>query len=462
MTKNSKKGFSLVINDIKGLTRPESRPFLRMLYTVALPIIFQELINALVNILDSLMIGSLSLFSINAVGFANELFFLFGLLLFGVNSAASIFMGQLWGKNDAKGIRKILGLSTIISVTGSMIFVAIALFIPEQFINLYNKEPEVARLGAEYLRIVAPTYVITAFVTAIGSALRCMRQTKIPVFATVAALLTNFLLNLLFIFGFGWGVAGAALATVIARLVQTVVLLMAIVRLRLPLLGPLKDFRGHTKASVKEYFILAFPVMVNEMVWAIGQTMYNIAYRFYDAEAQGAVRIASTIYNIFTVASVGIGAACGIIVANALGAGELDEAKELARKCLVILLIVAILTSSGLILVIPLILGIYNVPQQTIDYAHILLCITAVSAIVKTYNYTTIVGILRSGGDTKYCLMLDMVSVWLVGVPAVFLSVYVFKWPIYISFSLVMLEEVYKIILSTRRVIGCKWVKCLV
>ncbi len=440
----------------------ESKGFYKSLSILTIPIIFQEFINSAVNIMDVFMVGHLGVAQITAVGLANQIFFLFILLVFGVNSGASIFMGQFWGKQDIPNIHKTMGICMISSFCGALLFFTGARFFPEQLMSIYSKDAKVIELGADYLRVISYSYLITSITFSFGTALRCVRQTRLPMLATVTALICNTIFNYIFIFIFEYGVVGSALGTVIARVFECILMISAVYFFKMPVAGRLKSFFSFDFTYVKNFYQTAIFVILNEFIWALGVSAYNIAYKFTGTEAQGAIQIASTIQSLFLVISMGMGSGSGIMLANALGANEFEKARLYSRKFMKLIPSISFVMGMLLILSSHFILSFFNVDVLVKQYARNIMIVIGFAMILKSFNYTTIVGILRSGGDTKFCLFLDFAGVWFIGVPIAFLTALVFKLPIYWIFALVQLEEVFKAVFSTRRVLSNIWIKNIV
>ncbi len=436
--------------------------FFKNLFLIIIPIIFQELLNSSVNLVDNFMIGQLGEVAITSVGLANQIFFVFNLILFGVNSGAAVFVGQYFGKGDFTGIHKVIGLGVILSLLNALIFVSAIYFAPEFLMSLYSKDSAVIQEGINYLQIIAPAYFVIAFIMAINSALKAIRKTHFPMITTFIALLTNIALNYLFIFKLGYGVKGAAMATLCARCVELTSQLLIVFSKKLPILTNIKNYFKFNKAFVKSYFDVCTPVILNEVFWSIGISVCNMAYKFSGTDAQSAVQITGTVQNLFTVMGVAIGGGCGILLSNVLGYGDIEKAKDYSKKCMVLTVIISSIMGVILIVLSPYIIDIFKVKDLVKDYTHKLLMIVAFGIVFKTYNYTTIVGILRSGGDTKYTAILDFSSVWFIGIPMAFLGAYFLDLPIYITYAMVYSEEIVKGFFSSARVKKNKWAKSLV
>ena len=444
------------------LTKPDNKTFLKTLLFIALPIMGQELLNTGVNLLDSLMVGQLSLGAINGVGFANQIFFLMSVVMFGVNSGSAIFIGQYWGKKEPDNIRKTMGIGFGLNLGVAALFGLCAIVIPRVLIGFYTQDPASLEEGVAYIRTVSATYFLFAVTSCFNSALRSIGQTRLPMFTTLVSLLFNGVFNYVFIFLCDMGVTGAAIATVIARVAELLLSLVLMRRLGVPVLGPLKEYFTATRAFVRRFFKLVLPVIANEAVWAFGVTMYQVIYQLCGTEAQGAVQITSVAQNLFMVAGFGISSGCGVMLANLLGAGERDTAIAYSRKALKLVAAVSAVMGALLLAASPLILSLYNVSDTVKDSARNVMMVVAAGVVIKTFNFTTIVGVLRSGGDTRYCLYLDLVSVWAIAIPLSLLGAAVLHLPIHWVAALAYSEEIFKVFLSARRVKSNVWAKCVV
>ena len=444
------------------MDKKKKNEFFKRLLALSIPIMLQELLNSSVNMVDIVMIGSLGIESVAAVGLANQIFFLFILLCFGIISGSGIFIGQFFGKRDMAGVHKVMGICFTFTIAGASLFATGAIFFPEFLMQIYSNDENVIRLGVSYLRIIGFSYFFTAISASLNGALRSIGQTKFPMITTIVALLISVSLNYVFIFIFDFGVAGAALGTLIARMVELTLQLFIINKFKLPIATKLKSYFVADKAFIKIFFKTTTPVILNEVVWATGVSLYQIAYKFVGMEAQGAMQIASTVQNLFMVIGMAVGTSCGIMLANLLGAGEHEKAIIYSRKCLLLVIVFSMLMGLVLILLTPFIINFFDVSDSIKDSLQKIIYVVALGMTVKTFNYTTVVGILRSGGDTKFCLLLDSGTVWLVGVPSAFLSAIIFQWPIHLVFAMVYGEEIVKCFLSGQRVWKNRWARTIV
>ncbi|MFA5524586.1 MAG: MATE family efflux transporter, partial [Tissierellales bacterium] len=355
--------------------------FYKVLFAIALPIVIQNLIVSSVNMIDTVMIGRIGEAEIAAVGIANQLFFFFTILIMGFYSGAGIFISQFWGIKDEKNIKKVLGLSLIIGVICTIVFTILALVFPETIIKVFNKDSNVVRLGSDYLRIVGISYIFTAITMAFSSGLRCIGKTVLPMLVSFGALLINASLNYILIFGhFGapeMGVEGAALATLIARIVETIILIIYIYIGRGTLAASLKEMIGFDKAFVIKTFKTIIPVVLNEICWGLGAVVYSVAYGRIGTQAIASVQITSTISNLYMVLVFGIANASAVMVGNLIGAGEEEKGKEYAYRLSVLGGITGVLIAIGIVATAENLLNIFKVSDTVIHDSLMILYITA-------------------------------------------------------------------------------------
>jgi putative MATE family efflux protein len=434
--------------------------------SIALPITLQNLIASSVNMLDTLMITSLGNESLAAVGLANQVFFFYAVTIFGVATGSSIFIAQFWGKKDTENIGRVLGISLTLVLFLGIIFTLAALIVPEFIMKIFSNDAEVIRLGADYLRIVSLSYIISGISFAYAIASRSIGQAKMPMIASMVSFVTNALFNYLLIFGkFGFpqlGIKGAAYGTLIARAVEISIILYSIYSKKKhpnPLAQNIKNMTDWSGDFIKKYFKTAYPVILNEAFWSLGTVLYSLAYAKIGTDAAAAVQILNTVQNIFMVLMRGLANACTVMVGNKIGADEEKEAIEYANSFMI--LSVALGLIMGILLFITadgILLFFRNITPALRESSKKLLIVLAIFFFIKSFNGTLIVGVLRGGGDTKFSMILEMGSVWLVGVPLAFLGALVFKLPVYYVFVLVNMEEVVKAAIGIPRIVSKKWV----
>ena len=444
----------------------KDRAFIRELLVIAIPISFQQLINASLNMIDVIMVGQLGETSIAALGLSNQIFFVLILILFGATSGMSIFTAQFWGKQEIEPIRKVLGMSLILSISVAFIFTLAATLMPEIILGLYTKDAEVIRLGSSYLRIVGFTYIPIAIATSYIAILRSIQLVRLTVVATVSALIFKTILGYGLIFGIGGlpalGVRGAAIGTASGWTLELVLLLIFIYTQKTPLAANPLTFFSFDKPFFTRVITTVMPAVANEMFWSLGITTYNAIYAHIGTDSIAAINVNATIEELGFVIFLGLGNACAVIVGNRIGAGRKDEAYEIVRRVIILGMIFAVLVGLVIILLREAVVGLYDLSPSGENNVRWLLLVMASTLWIRMYNFSTFIGALRAGGDTRFALIMEICSIWLIGVPAAYVGAFVLHLPVYLVYLMVMLEEVAKAFVSSWRFRSRKWIHDLV
>jgi putative MATE family efflux protein len=442
------------------------REFIRSMLAIALPVAFQQLITASLNMIDVLMVGQLGETSVAALGLANQIFFLLILFLFGVTSGMSIFTAQYWGKGDVENIRKVLGICLAIAVFVATAFTLAATLIPQTLMRIYTEDEEVVRVGSEYLRIVGLSYVMTAVTVSYISVLRSITMVKLTVIVSVLALGLKTILAYLLIFGIGifpeLGVRGAAIGTAVGWTFQCILLLILVYTLKTPLAAnPLSFFR-FSRPFVMNVLRTSMPAAINEVLWSVGFSSYNAVYARIGTDAIAAVNINATIEELVFVLFIGLGNACAVMVGNKIGAGEKHLAFEYGRRFMIIGVTIAVLGGAITFSLRETVISLYEISPAAENNLRGLMLVFALSAWLKMLNFILFIGSMRAGGDTRYAMFTELFSVWGIGVPAALIGGFVLHLPVYGVYALVLLEEAVKAVIVFRRFLSRKWIHDLV
>lgn len=441
------------------------KKFFKSMLKLAIPIALQNLILSSLNLVDTIIIGGLGETAIASVGLANQYFFLLNLLLFGITSGSSIFTAQYWGNKDIKNIRRVLGLCLLTGCSAALLFTLGGLFFPKQILSIFSKDADVIILGSQYLKIIVFSYVITSITFAYSFTLRSTGQVKIPMIVSVTSLAINTILNYLLVYGyFGFpkmGTNGSATATLIARIIEMCLILFAVYRKNNVIAAKFSELMDLSKTFILNFFKVTIPVILNESIWALGVTMYAIVYARMGTEVIASTNISSTVERITWVIFMGLGNACAVMIGHKIGEGNEKDAFIYAKRFIILGPVFAIFAGILVFFTSPWILSAYKVSPVVYNYAAKNLIVFSIFLWVKVFNFTSIVGILRSGGDTTFCLILDTGGVWLIGVPLVFLGGLVWHLPVYYVYALVYMEEVAKLIIGLPRILSKKWINNL-
>ena len=448
------------------MTFLKDKEFLRAALALAVPVAFQQLITASLNMVDVLMVGQLGETAVAALGLANQIFFLLILFVFGVTSGMSIFTAQFWGKGDAESIRKVLGICLIVAVSVAAMFSLAAVFIPETLMSFYTEDGEVIKLGSDYLRIVGLSYVLMAVSFSYISILRSITQVTLTVAVTTLALLLKTALGYSLIFGhFGLpalGVRGAAIGKATGWAFECVLLLFLVYARKTPLAANPLTFFHFDRAFLFNILRTSMPAALNEVIWSFGITFYYAVYARIGTDAIAAININATIEELMFVLFIGLGNACAVMVGNKIGEKEKETAFEYSRRFTIMAVTLALLGSVIVFFSRDFIASLYQVSDSAVYDLKNIMLVYSLSAWLRVYNFMLFIGALRAGGDTRFAMFTELFSIWLIGVPAALIGGFVLHLPVYFVYALVLIEEVVKAIVITRRYLSRKWIHDLV
>ena len=380
-----------------------NKKFYKLLISLCIPIIIQQLISTSVNIIDTVMISSLGETSVASIGVANQYFFLFNMALSGIVGGSGVFISQFYGKNDRINIKKPTSFTTLLSVGLSAIFVLLATLFPTNIINIFSKDPEVIKLCREYFSIIVFCYPLIAISTVFSMGSRSVRNPRLGMVCSSISLVINIILNYVLIFGhFGapaLGVKGAAVATVVARIVEFILLISYVYFIKedYELRFGIKDIKGITKGLATTVIKKSTPVFLNDTIWAFGSVLYSVAYATAGTSAIAASQIASTTGNFFIMTAVCIAIGSSIMMGNELGANNIDTAVRYSKKFSVLVTIAGLIFGILLISTTPLLLKMFSVSDSLAPDIIKIFKIMGVLMALRTFNTFIVIGVMRSG-----------------------------------------------------------------
>lgn len=442
--------------------------FWKTALALSLPIALQNLLTSCGSLIDSLMIVSLGNDAATAaIGTASRWIFLLNVICFGFASGSATLISQYWGAKDDRSIQRSFATVLTIALPFALLYFVFLLFFPHLAMRVFTSDPELIALGAPYLRIMSAAVPLIVLSQLIGAALRATGRVFAPLFSSVLSVVVNTSLNYVFIFGsFGaprLELRGAALATVIGFLVQTVVLLCFLLFSKNECRFPLRLFFSPNRSFFVHYLRVAFPVLCNETLWAIGTNVYVMVLARQGTEQYAGYTIYETVQQLFFVFFVGVTSACAIMVGKEVGAGRKEEGYRQARRFL--LLVFALGAVLGLLLILVRDPILYLFPFET-DLARNtcsnLLLFYGLWLCVRMFQYTAICGVFRAGGDTQTGCFMDLLSVYLFGIPTVcILGLLVHARFEVIVIGMFFAEDIIKLILCLRHFYSRKWIKQL-
>lgn len=443
-----------------------NKEFFKKIAFIALPIAIQSVIASSLSLVDNLMVGRLGEAELAAVGIATQIYFVHWMLVFGFTSGVSTYMAQFLGAKDERGMKKTIGIALAVCFSVSVIFFLVAEFFSAYVMRIFTSDELLIKMGADYIKIAAPSLLTVSITVPFQTALRVTKQTHIPLFISIAVFSTNTFLNYCLIFGnFGMpklGVSGASLATMIARTLEILTVLTVVFVFKNRVSAGLSVYFSWNRQLFLRVIKNAVPTMLNETLWGLGNAMYVAAYARLGVTAYAAVQVGTVINSLFSMAGFSLGDAALILVGEKLGEGDTKYALELGKKILKTAIVTGIIFGIGLIAVSQKLVPLFDLTEKGREYAIIIIAIDAVFLALVLYNGICVVGLLRAGGDTLFAMLIETGSIWLYAVPMAFATALLFHLPVYLVMFCVKTEEILKCAILTKRVISQKWVKNIV
>lgn len=433
---------------------------------IGLPVSIQSLINTVVNMVDTFMIGSLGDDYVSAVGLANKVFFVLNLLIFGIGSGCSVLLSQYYGKRDDKNLNRTFGFMMMLSLIGSFIFFILAVSIPGALMRIFTESEALITIGSSYLRIVSVSYIFTAFSMSVGAMLRSINKTRAPMIFTIISVFINVFFNFIFIFGkMGAPVMnadGAAIGTIIARFVEFMCILFYLIFAKRDVKLEIKEIVHINKETIKKNLKFALPVIVNEVGWGLGTTMYSVIYGHMGDEVVASMTIATALEDLVYALLFGVSTSCAVIVGNQLGSNDLEKAEKSAVKLLICGIVLSAVLAGILVLVVNPYIMLYKTTDVVASNIRKVCIAYAIMMPARTFNLIMIVGILRSGGDTLFCMIMELTCLWGIGVSLGAIGAFLLNLDVLWVFVLCETEQLVKVLIGFIRYRQKKWVKNIV
>lgn len=429
---------------------------------LALPIALQQFMTALVGACDAIMLGKLSQDAMSAVSLATQVTFVFNLFMFAFMAGENMFVAQYYGKGDYKGISQVFSLVTKICGCIAVIFLAGTLFFPEQLMRILTNEETLIVLGSEYLRVIGISYVFSGIAQTFLAIMKNCGAVNMSTLINGVMVILNIALNAVFIFGLSgfpkMGIKGAALATVLATVVQ---FLWSVGYVLCRIRAVKFSLRSCEKKLFGRFWQKAVPLLINNLAWGIGFSMYSVIMGHLGTDAVAANGIANISKNLVVCFCLGLGNAGSIIVGNRLGADRLQEAKEVGETLTKTAIIAGIVSGLVLIALSPFITKMVDLTPTARGYLQKMLLISSYYIAGKSVNCMTIGGIFAAGGDSKFGMLCDSVTLWCIIVPLGCICAFILKLPVIVVYFVLNLDEIIKLPVVYKHYKKYKWIKNL-
>lgn len=459
---------------------------LQKLTTLVLPIAFQQFMLALVNASDAVMLGKLNQDSLSAVSLGGQIVFVLNLFIGAITIGENMYVAQYWGKGDIKTVQEIIAFLLRITFLISLIFCMAAILCPRMLMGIFTADEELILLGIRYLRVVGISYLFSSISQVfLGLLKNCGKAMKSTVISTTTVIL-NIILNAIFIFGLlgmpEMGIEGAALATVISTGIGFLWSILYCIpsgahritcpngenslsvsqnmKNEMPRI-PLTALTQRNIELEKRFWHHVLPIVANQLIWGLGFTMYSVIMGHLGTDAVAANSIANISKNLVVCFCLGLASGGSIIVGNELGAGNLELAKQYGRRLAKLSITSGVISGLFLLAITPIILHFTALSPQAQNYLKWMLVICSYYLIGKSINSMVIAGIFAAGGDSKFGMICDTITLWCVTVPLGAIAAFFLKWPVIAVYFILNLDEIVKLPAVYAHFKKYKWVKDL-
>jgi len=441
--------------------------FTKTMLSIAIPLTLQNLLFSSFTLIDTVMVGRLGDLPLAAVGMAGKWSWFLNIVLFGCTSGAAVFIAQYFGAGDHRGIHRTYGLMSILSLSSGLVFMALALLIPERIIGLFTKDPAAIAAASVYLRLIALSYPFQALSKSASTLLQSTQRVTIPFIGAACSVVTNITLNALLIFGLcgfpAMGVAGAAIASAIAAVVNALVIYALGLAKGTMLRAPLDAMLDISRRFVRDYIRVGAPAMFNETIWALSILIYSSIFGHMSTEAYAAITVAKSIEDLTCVAVFGMCSACAVMIGSYVGQGKYEHAKACARYHITLTTILSLIIGGSLFFLKGPIMSLFGVSDVVRADATAVIMIYGAEMALRNIPLMLVVGTFRAGGDTKYGLIVDAISAYLIGIPLTAAAGLLLHMSVPATYAIMyFVEDIFKIFVYGRHFFSNKWIRPVV
>ena len=437
------------------------RQFFSMLFFIA----GQNLIVFSVNLADNVMLGNFSENALSGVALANQVQFLLQMVVNGVGEGVVVIASQYWGKRETDPIRRVTGVGLRVALVTGLIFLAAGLFIPEFILGLLSTDQAIIAEGVKYMRIISFSYITFALSSVLLATMRSVENVRIGMIVSSSALVVNVFLNYCLIFGrLGFprlGVEGAAVATLIARLMELIIVAVYAVRFDRKLGMKVRSFFSTSAALAKDYRKHATPVILSGFSWGVAMFLQTAVLGRMGSASVAANSIASSLFSVISVVCYGSANAASVYTGKLVGSGNMDKLRESTRTLQAIFLCIGVVSGAAIFLCRDLIISFYNVQPATQELSRQFISVLAVTIIGTSYQVACLTGIVRGGGHTKFVFYNDLIFMWGIVLPLSFLGAFVWKLSPVIVFFFLKSDQLMKCVVAAFEVNSYRWIKKL-
>ncbi|MCL2501039.1 MAG: MATE family efflux transporter [Defluviitaleaceae bacterium] len=441
--------------------RPE--PLLRRLFILAVPLVLQNLVIVSVGLADSMMVGShLGEYALAGISIANQVMMILHMLVMGISAVLVILAAQYWGKRDIKSIKEIIAIAVkVCFALGGVINLAVFIT-PYGVLRIFSDNPEAIAQGVVYIRIVSFSYLFFCATHVLMASMRCVEIVRIGLWVSISTLIIAVGLNYLLIFGnHGFpemGIRGAAIATLAARVVEAVIMVIYVRFIDKRLRLRFGELLGFNRLLFKDFVRYGSPVLGGDLLWGLALTMQVAIMGRMGSAAMASQSVTIVLSNFTMVIVWGCSAAAAIIIGKTVGEERYDLVKRYARALQVTFAVLGLATAGVYFGLRDFFLSFYDFAPETMAMARQFMAITALYIPLTSYHAPCFTGIIRAGGDTKFVLKVDGICAWLIVLPSAFLAAFVFGASPVVVYFFLRIDQFFKWVIAIIKTNRFKWI----
>ena len=444
-------------------TRDKS--FYKTLFHLMVIVALQNLVAYRVNMADNIMLGAYDQTALSGAATVNQIFFMVQQVTLSIGEALVVLGSQYWGQKRTEPICRLTGIALKLGVICGVIILIAVTVAPEQILYIFTDDPAIVAAGMDYLDIIKYTFVLFIITNVFMAALRCVETVNISFYISVISLLVDVAINYCLIFGkFGcpeMGVRGAAIGTLVARIVELliVVLYAAFKDKKLQLFK--NNFLKFDRDLRRDYRKIAVPVILSQILWAVSVPMQTAILGHLSSDAIAANSVATTFYQYLKVVVQAMCSATAVMVGSTIGRGDMRRIKSDARTLECIDLLIGIILGVLLFSLRNFLLSFYNLSDTATTLSLQLIVVLSFVMVGMSYQMPVSMGIIRGGGDARFTMIMNLVSTWAIVMPLSFMSAFWWKWPVVAVVIMIQSDQIFKCLPTFIRLRSYKWIKKL-
>lgn len=448
---------------LKFFTKDQS--FYRTFFPLLFIIVLQQLAALAVNMVDNIMLGRYTELALSGATLVNQLQFTLQQVAAGIGMGIVVLASQYWGQKRIESIKKIINIGVKFSLIVGIIFFSVAKFFPTEVLSIFTNDQSVIAEGSKYLSVICWTYVIFSVSNSLMYSLQSVETALIGTIMSISTICINMLLNYCFIYG-NWGapelgIVGAAIATLVSRIVELIIVLVYVLFIDKKLKTKLRDLLCFDFTYLKDYIKIAMPIVVTGFLWGVAQAAQTAVLGHISATTIAANSIAVIIFQIFAVVGTSCANVASVVTGKTIGEEKFDKVRSYSKTMQALFLSIGIISSGLMFLFKDIIVDIYSVSEKTKRLASSFVTVLSITTIGSCYEYPVEAGIIAGGGVTKYAAWVDNLFIWLFTIPFSFLSAFVFKFSPVVTFCFLKADQILKCIPNFITCNRYRWVRIL-